>query len=602
MVCFKDAALCFGMNILNKINYILDKRQKRNLVILLLIIIVGSFVELLGVSMISPIISIINSPELINKSRIYIWLGKIFRLNSLSEYVIFLCFLLALIYICKNLYIAAEYNLQYRFVFNNQRRLSVRMFVAYVRQPYLYFVNHNVADLQRNITQDVVYFYICVLKFLELLMESTVCIVLVTYLLIKDFTSTSIIIFLLGSFLIIYTYYSRKRLGKIGNLSREKSGEINKWILQSFGGIKDIKILNKESYFIDNYSDCYKLYAEYQRKQSFASIIPRPIMETVCICGLLFVMGFRILFGVNPSEFVPILAVFAVAAFRMLPSFNRISNSIGQIAFYKASLNALYEDLIEIDGMVKHECGEDVTFKIGTDIVLEDISFKYNDDGIFSLDNINLIIEKNKTTAFVGPSGAGKSTIADIIMGVVTPLKGKVLVDKVNIFDFLDSWHHVVGYIPQVIYLMDDTIRRNVAFGVKDEDISDEKVWEALKDAQLYDYIRGQPDGLDTIVGDKGIRLSGGQRQRLGIARTLYFNPKVLLLDEATSALDNDTETAVMEAIEKLHGTRTMIIIAHRLTTIRNADRIYYVADNHVEIKDDKWLMHQINIKSEEER
>ena len=291
----------------------------------------------------------------------------------------------------------------------------------------------------------------------------------------------------------------------------------------------------------------------------------------------------------NISGFVSLLAVFAVAAFRMLPCFNSISAYMATMMFEKDSVEAVYNDIKEMENFDKvrkqsRNLKENLNFK--TRINIEHVTYKYPHTEREILKDVNLIINKNQSVGFIGTSGAGKSTLIDIILGVLPVEKGNIEVDGFNICENMRTWHKMIGYIPQSIYLMDDTIRNNVAFGIDENDILDSQIWKALEEAQIAQFIRELPGGLDAEIGDRGVRISGGQRQRIGIARALYHNPEVLVFDEATSALDNETEAALMEAIEGLKGKRTMLIIAHRLQTIQNCDVVYEVKDGRVEKRD----------------
>lgn len=588
---------------LKKIAYIFDARQKRNTVILLIITLIGSFIELLGVSAIMPIVTVVTNNSVIDTNPKYKLVADLFNIHDAKSYVLMMALLLIIVYIFKNLFICMQYNLQYKFVYNNQRRLSKKMLDYYIHQDYLYHTATNVSVLQRNIASDVNFCFDVILNILSFANEATVCVALVTYLAVVDVTSTLCMAGLMLVFLAAFVLFFRRYSVKLGLKTRLAAAEQGKWLLQSFAGIKEIKVMNKEDYFVHNYDVESCKYSEIRRKQSFATIIPKPVMESVCICGLLSVMSVRIYMGEDMAAFVPILSVFAIAAFRMLPSINRLSGCYSAIMYGKTALESVYKDVVEMNSHASardDEENDSYEFEIKTGISINNLSFKYPTGDANVLTNASFEIPRLKSTALVGPSGAGKSTMADLLLGVLTPDKGVIEVDGVNIADHMKAWHQKIGYIPQVIYLMDDTIRANVAFGVPKEEIDDNRVWQALKEAQLDDFVREQPDGLDSEVGDRGVRISGGQRQRIGIARALYTNPEVLVLDEATSALDNETETAVMEAIDALHGSRTMIIIAHRLTTIRNCDNIYEVKDGKVTLKDKAEVLSSIRTSGED--
>ncbi len=568
---------------LKKINYILDRKQKINLGILLVIIFIGAFVELLGVSAVMPLIDVAMEPETIGEKWYFVLIGKYMGITDANQMILFLAVLLIIIYILKNIYVMGMYSLQYRFVFNNQQRLSVRMMKSYMQQDYLFHVSKNVAEFQRNITSDVNGFFTVALNVLQFLAEFSVSTVLIVFLLVQDWVSTVAIAVLLFLFMGIFTVFFRKVLVKIGEESRQANVQVTKCLFQAFSGIKEIKVANKESFFIMNYDKNYKDCARVQRQQSILTYLPKPVMETVCICSLMLAMIIKIaVVKSDIASFVTTLSVFAVAAFRMLPSFNKITGFISGMMFNKPAIDSVYRDLMEIEQLEEQRKVEQTdTEKVSltTAIGLENVSFRYPESDKWILKNANLNIRKNTSVALIGASGAGKTTAADLILGILEPQEGSVTIDGTDIKKCMASWHENIGYIPQAIYLMDDNIRANVAFGIPESEIDDAAIEKALREAQLDQFVHALPDGLDTMIGDRGVKLSGGQRQRIGIARALYRNPDVLILDEATSALDNDTEKEVMEAIDGLHGTRTLIVIAHRLSTIRKCDKIYEVGN-----------------------
>ncbi len=566
---------------IKKINYVLDRRQKINLCILLVIIFIGAFVELLGVSAIMPLINVAMNPETIDEKWYFVLIRKYTGITDANQMILFLAVLLIVIYILKNVYVMVMYSLQYRFVFNNQQRLSVRMMKSYMQQDYLFHVSKNVAEFQRNITSDVNGFFTIVLNVLQFLAEFSVSAILVIFLFIQDWVSTVAVAVLLFLFMGFFTIFFRKVLVKIGEQSRQANVLVTKWLFQAFSGIKEIKVANKESFFISNYNRHYKDCVRVQRQQSILTYLPKPVMETVCICSLMLAMIIKI--AVVKSDivsFVTTLSVFAVAAFRMLPSFNKITGYISGMMFNKPAIDSVYRDLKEIEQLMEQKTAEhEDTIKVmlHSSIRLNNVSFRYPESDKWILKNASLEITKNTSVALIGGSGAGKTTAADLMLGILQPQEGTVTIDGTDLRKCMKSWHEDIGYIPQVIYLMDDNIRANIAFGIPDAEIDDDTIQKALREAQLDQFVNSLPNGLDTLIGDRGVKLSGGQRQRIGIARALYRNPNVLVLDEATSALDSDTEKEVMEAIDGLHGTRTLIVIAHRLSTIKKCDKIFEV-------------------------
>lgn len=575
---------------LKKVNYILDRKQKVKLFFLMVIIIVGAFIELLGVSAILPLINVVLEPEIVDTKWYLAFIKKTMNYTQTSEIVIFLAVFLIMVYIIKNIYITFMNDMQYRFIFNNQRKLAIKMMDTYLHQRYLYHVSKNVAELQRNVKDDVNGFYTIILNCLQLFAETSVCIAIIIFLMRTDIMTTMIVAMIILLFSLLVGIISKKILVKKGIENRKYNIQLNKWLIQSFSGIKEIKVMNKEKYFIDKYSETFCKYTTLQRQQSMLKFLPKPIMESVCISGLLLTLIIKLLINIGDVQsFIPALSVFAVAAFRMLPSFNRISGYIGAIMFDRPSVDVLYNDLKEIE-LLRQQANVygDNAIKLEVEnkkIILKQISFHYPEHEKWVLDNVSLEIEANTSVAFIGASGAGKTTLADIILGILEPQEGAVLIGEKDIRQNIDEWHSHIGYIPQVIYLIDDTIRANIAFGIDEECVDEVALKNAIKEAQLESFIAGLEEGENTIVGDRGVKLSGGQRQRIGIARALYSNPDILVLDEATSALDNETEKEVMEAIDSLHGTRTLIVIAHRLSTIKHCDYIYEIADGKAERK-----------------
>lgn len=569
------------MNLIHKINYIFNKNQKIRLIQLTVIIVIGAFFELLGVSAILPFINVVLEPDAIKTTSYLSFFYDLLGFHSVNDFMIFLGVCLIVVYIVKNIYVAMMYDAQYRFTYRNQCRISTKLLDSYLQENYLFHVEHNSAELLRNVNSDVAVFFQVVLGMLQLITEISVCLVLVMFLLFMDVLITVGVSILLGVFAIGFMKIFRTRLKDMGLKSRKYQAEMNKWMLQAMGGIKEIKVMNSEGFFSERYEKSYYLYAESQRKYSLLGILPRPVLEMFCVTGLLAVVVIRLLCGVELDNFVSTLSVFAIAAFRMLPSFNRITNNMNTVLFGRTAVDKIYFDLKQTEKYVnekREQKEDDIIFR--KEILVNNLSFTYPKEKNPVLDKVNLRIPKNKSVAFIGPSGSGKTTLADLILGVLIPQSGKILVDGNDIQSKMNVWHQKLGYIPQSIYIMDDTLRHNVAFGVAEEYIDDVKVWKALEEAQLKEFVETLDKKLDTNIGEGGMRLSGGQRQRIGIARVLYNDPEVLILDEATSALDMETETAVMEAIDSFNGNKTLIIIAHRLSTVKNCDVIYKV-DNH---------------------
>lgn len=579
------------MNHIRLIWTTINRKQKRKLIVLLLLTIIGAFMELLGVSLIMPFVNIAVSPESIQGNVIVEKIYLILNIKSTNQFMIFLAIMLVVVYVIKNVYLIFLYNMQFKFTYQNQKNLEGKLLASYLRQPYEFHLSNNSADLQRNILQDVTGFFQSVLAYLQMFTEGCVCIILFLYLLYLDKTITLGVVLLLSAFVMVFYGIFKKKIGSIGVKSRFASAKRVQWVQQSLGGIKEIKILGREKFFLDSYDKNAESYADKQRKYQLATVIPRPTMETLCISSLLIIVAIKLARGVDVNYFIPTLSVFAIAAFRLLPSFSRISGYMGIIVFQKSAVEKVYEDLQSVEKLSRNQdqtIQNKETIQFLESIYLDKVSFQYPNSSQQVLRDIQLEIPKNSSVALIGPSGAGKTTLADIILGILQPTEGNVCVDGIDIRYNLEGWNKKLGYIPQNIYLMDDTIRNNIAFGIPEDEIDDEKVLKAIKEAQLMEYYSSLEEGLDSFIGERGVRLSGGQRQRIGIARALYSDPEILVLDEATSALDHDTERAIMEAIAILQGNKTLIIIAHRLTTIQNCDYIYEIKESGIRLTNPK--------------
>lgn len=574
------------MTNIRKIWKILNKRQKLNFIFLLLMTVVGMGLELLGVSAINPFVEAITNKNTLNDAESTT--GKIYMLFGRPNYEIYLIILLAVligIYLVKNAYLLVLYNFQFKFSYDTQRTVEKELLGCYLKREYTFHLKHNSAELQRNVIQDVTGMYQTLSSGLIFITEGGVCLALFLFLLKLDKTITLGVVAFLALTFWLYSRLFGKRNNRIGVESRAASAKRVQWVQQSLGGIKEIKILGREPFFLQKYDENAAVFAKKQRQYQMAVNAPRPLMEASGITALLGVIGFKLMRGVSAAYFIPTLSTFAVAAFRALPSFGRISGAYGTIAFQKSAVEEVYNGIMnarDTDSQTSNVVETTNTLSMDKGIECRNVAYRYPDSDKMILKNVNISIPKNKSVAFIGPSGAGKTTLVDVILGILTPTEGEVLVDEESICHNLDGWHKMIGYIPQTIYLIDDSIRKNIAFGIDDDIIDDERIWEVLKEVQLYDFVKGLSNGLDTYIGEGGARISGGQRQRIGIARALYTNPEVLVLDEATSALDSDTEAAIMDAINMLMGSRTMIIIAHRLTTVENCDIIYQVKNKKV--------------------
>lgn len=576
--------------IIGQLGYVLDKNQKRGCIVIILCMILSSAVELLGVSAIYPFLQMMLTPTEIKDKWYVRWIYNLSLDASEQTVLLVLGIAIILIYLLKNAFMIVSAYAQYSFAAKFQRQLSVKILSAYLKRPYQFFLNTNSSEILRGIGADVNGVYQILLNFFTLAAESLTIIILGTYLLMTDTVMTVGAMTLAFICLLAIIFGFKDRMKEAGRNAREATGLKGKYGYQAVNGIKEIMVLDRKTNFIEQYNDAAFLEQKAYVTNGVISACPDRILEGVCIGGIIGIVCIRIARGVDLSTFIPVLGTFAMAAFKILPSISKISSRINAIVFYQGALQETYRNLKEVNeyeqAMREYVLDEEDSglgnvqaMQFAHELRINNIVWKYLNAKENVLQNTELTIKKGESVAFIGSSGAGKTTLADIIMGLLKPQSGTILMDGVDIFTIPHQWARIIGYVPQSVFLIDDTVRNNVAFGLKRNEIQDEKVWDALQQAQLKEFIAGLPHGLDTIVGERGVKFSGGQRQRIAIARALYENPDILVLDEATSALDNETETAVMESIDALQGSKTLIIVAHRLTTIRNCDRIYEIVD-----------------------
>ncbi|HKM01630.1 MAG TPA: ABC transporter ATP-binding protein [Sedimentibacter sp.] len=574
------------MDIIRKFNKVLNKKQKSRVVILMFMIIIGAILETVSVSLILPVISAIVEPEVFASNSIYISVSEFFHIEKLDYFILILIAILISIYLLKSIYLLIMYFVQFSFISNNQYRISRDLLQIYLNKPYEYFLNVNTSEVLRTVYSDTTGVFALLLQCIQFITELVVALFLGVTILLIDFKMAMIMGVLLIGATASINRILKPKIGKIGEASRQKQSLMYKSILQSIMGIKDVKVFAKEESFLQAYKIHGKEYYNLNRNNSVLGSTPRLIVEFVSIGGILFYLAIAIVAGQNISSMIPQLTGFTVAAMRLMSCVSRMSTYLSSIAYYKPTLDFVYANVDlpqhakqKSDSLVEQQADN---LKLSTKIELRDITFKYPNTTKLIFDHADMTIAVGTSVGIVGSSGAGKTTIVDIILGLLDIEKGQVLCDGKDVFSNYKSWLSNIGYIPQTISMMDDTIRANIAFGYLDADISEERVWQVLSEAQLEEFVKNLPEGLDTKIGERGVRLSGGQRQRIGIARALYHNPELLILDEATSALDNDTEAAIMEAINHFHGKKTMLIIAHRLKTIEKCDILYKVEDGKI--------------------
>lgn len=584
------------LRITKKIFNILDKSQRKNVLVIMCLMLIGAVAESLSVSLIFPLVSAIMNTNKWNEAWYAQIICNIFKITEISSYVKTILLLLIFIFIMKNIFLLYEYYVQNSFTANCRYHMQKRLMICFLKKPYSFFLFTKSADIVRIVTSDTTQVVSLLISLLSLYTDGIICAMLGITIIIISPTISIILICILVFEVLIIAKIIKPIMKRIGERQRRESSLTYSWLLQSIHGIKSIKVARTESFFCDNYSKHAEVVANIERKNLTFSVFPRLFIEAFTVSTVLGFMLFLVSTGTDLAMLVPQLSAFFVAAIRLLPSVNRISCSYNNMPFCEGALDNIIEVLNQERKMLESNnanrefkrdpmCLDGNAFKMdfNSSLSMKQLDYVYPETEKKILDCANIKIEKGQSVGIVGTSGAGKTTAMDIFLGLLEPTAGGVFID--DIIDIRSNklgWLSRVAYIPQQIFLIDDTIRNNVAFGVDASEIDENKVWKVLKEAQLDQFVFGLPDKLDTIVGEYGIRLSGGQRQRIGIARALYGDPEILFFDEATSALDNETEYAIMEEVSSLKGERTLIIIAHRLSTLKNCDVIFRVADGKV--------------------
>ena len=587
---------------LQKILYILNREQKMYGVLVFICSLVGALLEVLGVGIIMPLVqAFMNTEKLMENSLICsIVQGLGIKTEDSSGIIIALTLGVILIFILKNAYFILLSWIRIKFSCKISRELSTKMMTNYMKRGYEFFLNHNTAELSRNINGDVSGVDTIIYQLLRVLVDSLTITMIVIYIMITDWIiSVAMVVMALLCLAFIYGYF-RVQMREAGKHYNEYNKISSQYLLQALHGIKEILVMNRQEYFIRNYENANREKQRGAIKQTVGAESPAYIIEGICVAGLLAVVCVRLVISEQSAvELVPALSAFAVGAFRILPSLGRISSALNTAIYYIPSLEHVYENMQEIETYSEFENEEiaitdqNTGVKFEKEICIKNISWHYRNAERDVISDLDLVIPKGTSIAFIGQSGAGKTTLADIVLGLLQPQKGSVYVDGQDIFKLGGQLRQLMGYVPQTVYMTDDTIRNNVAFGLEREKIDDIKVWKALEQAQLKEFVEKLPEGLDTYVGDRGIRFSGGQRQRIAIARALYENPEIIIFDEATAALDGETEAAVMDSINSLQEYKTVIIIAHRLTTIKKCDKIYEIKDGKAVVRNYEELVNE---------
>ena len=568
------------LTFIKKFATILTPAEKWRIGLILLCIFVGGCLEVLGIGVVLPYLALLINPQKINSIQIlqnsYQLLQNQHIINSTNGFFIILTLSIIAVYWLKNGFLIFNQSFQTRFTYGLYQKLSTNLFDYYLHEDYQSHLNKNTSELIRNINQltfDLITTFL--LPLLMLISEMVIVVLLVTFLLMMNPLSTLYVFILLGAIVSFIFLKIRKKLHESGQTVGELQTLSNKQVLQGLGSFKSTTLLHKQSFFVAEFVRAVRQISQHRSYFEVMQNLPRFFMETAVVTVMLSLAIMMLYLRKPSSDLILTLSVFGMAGMRLLPSMNRILNSLNSIKWSQSMMQGLLDDLQKIEKPQDSQMTVLEPFEFDT-LNLENISFAY-ENGVKVLNDISLTLKAGQSIGFVGHSGSGKSTLVDVILGLLTPQTGTISVNQQPLRQILATWQQGIGYIPQDIYLSDESIRANIAFGVSANTINEQQLWYAIHTAQLERLIHELPEGLDTVIGERGVKLSGGQRQRIGIARALYHNPQILVMDEATAALDNVTERAFMSAVNGLKGQKTLLMIAHRLSTVENCDMIYFM-------------------------
>lgn len=565
------------MKIVRHLIELLEPNQYRQAIRLFCFILIAMLLETIGIGLIIPVLAVMSRPDAIQQYVIFSPVLTAIGHPSHVSITVFIMLLLVGFYSVKNLFLGYLAWRQPEFAFEVGTTLSQRLFEGYLRQPYVFHLQRNTAQLTHNVTHEVnMVVKYGLISVMNILAESMVLFAIVMLMFYLEPIGTFIVTVFLGFLAWLYQRQIHGKISSWGEIRQYHDGKRVQCVQQGLAGAKETRLLGREQDFFNEYQLSNIEFARAGKLQEMADNMPRLWLEWFAVFSMAILVFMMLIQGRSPPSMVPVLGLFAAAAFRMMPSVSRILAGVQCFSYAIPVIEVLHSEVKMFDNSKKVDSHAG-RMSFSHQLEIKELSYSYPGTNFPVLQDINLKISRGDSIGFIGTSGSGKSTLIDIILGLLTPDKGQVLVDGEDIQDFLRAWQNLIGYVSQSIYLTDDTLRRNVAFGLPNHEIDDEAVQRALKAAQLDKFILTLPNSLNTFVGERGIRLSGGQRQRIGIARALYHDPEILVLDEATSSLDTGTETEVMETVRALHGKKTTIIVAHRLSTVAYCDAIFQI-------------------------
>lgn len=561
--------------LLAQVRGLLDGEDIRRAAGLLLLMILGAGLEMFAVAMIFPLIQSLANPGGEPSMFVAAFIYRVTASHGQGAFILSLLTFLVLFYICKNLFFTALIYQQSRFGFRTQGKISTRLFAHYLRLPHTFHLERNTGDLLRNLTSesDQVVWSVLI-PGLTLLTDALIAAGLLILLLAFSFQAALVISLLFGVTGVLYFWLFRGSLMRWGGARMHHEAMRIRSVHEGLGGLKELKVLGRSNFYLEEYAEHNLQRGQVASRQNLVQNSNLLLLEVLGVSSLLILVGLNLFQGNEFSTILPMMGIFAGAAFRLIPATNRIIGTFQLVQYSSPVIRTLNAELsLPTSSNVPSEhSGE---FDHWESIGLEHISFRYPGTDKWILSGVSLTIRRGDLVGLIGPSGSGKTTFVDVLLGVLPPSTGQITVDGQNVAQHIEEWQRQVGYIPQAVYLMDGSIRSNVAFGIRDADIDEGNVEKALRDAQLMDFIDTLPLGIRTSIGEIGSRLSGGQRQRIGIARALYHDPSFLVLDEATSSLDEATESDVMTALGALARRKTILVVSHRMKSIRACDRVY---------------------------
>lgn len=578
------------LRIARQLNYILMPEHKRRLVPLFFVLIFSAVFELVGVTVILPFVQAVMTPDVVMESRYFKPIFDAFGVTDSRGVLITLGILIILLYVIKNLFLIFSNYYQQDYATRVQKDLSLKLLGSFMKRPYIYYTDTSSAIIGRGCGSDVSGVYTTVVNILGIITEVFTSLAIGGFIILAEpFIAIGVIGILLLTMLVII-YFFKPIIKRLSIKNRDAGTRVNKAMFQIVQGVKELYVMDRKELFIEDYDDASDVVRKTSRNYAFMSATPDRIVEAICIGGMLGIVILRLISMSDLTSFIPKLAAFAMAAFKLMPAVGKITSRINMVVYGQVFVQETYDNLQAaaeyeaevaeynrlhvLDGMLDNE---DENRHFENILEVKNVRWKYTAAPTEVLSDVSFSVKKGESIALIGPSGAGKTTMSDIILGLYRPQAGGVYMDGIDVYTMPHTWARIVGYVQQSVFIADTNVRDNITFGMKG--VSDEEVWNALDRAYIGDFVRTLPNGLNNKVGERGVKFSGGQKQRLAIARALLNKPEILVLDEATSALDNETEKAIMESIDALQGEVTLIIIAHRLTTIKNCDHIFEIRD-----------------------